>query len=266
MADPAVTTTNIVKETDPLARLRPFTPARIALGRAGTALPTAAHLRFALDHARARDAVHAAFDTQAFAAWLATRGWPAMTTRSAARDRAEYLRRPDLGRRLAASARDAFPAVTAPADVALIAADGLSATALATNLPALLDALIPALAAAQLAVAPVVLVEQGRVAIGDEIGALLGARVAVVLIGERPGLSAPDSLGCYVTWNPAVGTPDAARHCISNIRPGGMAPPDAARAILALVQDAIRWEATGVALARLRDASYPAVAGTAPTG
>ena len=230
-----------------LVPLRRFTPARIALGRAGSGLPTEAHLQFSLDHAMARDAVHAALDFAALAAALERRGWRSLQVASAAADRDQYLRRPDFGRRLSPSSRAAL--ATAPAcDVVLVAADGLSAAAVAAHLLPLLDVLMPRLAG----VGPVVLAAQGRVALGDEIGELLRARLAILLIGERPGLSSPDSLGCYVTFQPRVGTMDSARHCISNIRAQGLAIPDAAEAIARLAADALALRATGLELERRR--------------
>ena len=207
-----------------LARLRRFTPARIALGRAGSGQLTATSLQFMLDHARARDAVHAALDFDAIGQSLRERGWEVVHVRSAAGDRIEYLRRPDLGRRLSPAGRAAIRDQSHGSDIAIVAADGLSASAIDFNLLPVLDCLRPLLMARRLTIAPVVLVEQGRVAIGDEIGELLDAKLAVVLVGERPGLSSADSLGAYITWRPRVGAMDSSRNCISNIRPAGLAP------------------------------------------
>ncbi len=240
-----------------LARLRQFTPARIGLGRAGTGVPTAASLQFMLDHAKARDAVHYALDFAELGRALEARGWGVARVRSAARDRAEYLRRPDLGRRLASDARPTLEACAGGRDVAIVAADGLSATAIAANLLPLLDRLMPGLLAAKLSVGPIVLVEQGRVAVGDEIGEIVGAKLVILLVGERPGLSAADSLGCYITWDPRVGTMDSARHCISNIRPAGLPVAGAAEQIVRLVSDAFLYRATGIRLKELNAAGTP---------
>ena len=151
----------------------------------------------------------------------------------------------------------------ADADVAIVVADGLSATAIATNLLPLLDRLLPGLLAAKLSLGPIVLVEQGRVAVGDEIGEIVGAKLVVLLVGERPGLSAADSLSCYVTWDPRVGTMDSARHCISNIRSAGLSVADAAEQIVRLVSNAFFYRATGIRLNELQAAGMPVGASTA---
>ena len=246
-----------------LARLRQFTPARVGLGRAGTGVPTAASLQFMLDHAKARDAVHRALDFAELGRALEARGWSVTRVRSAARDRAEYLRRPDLGRRLASDARPTLQALAGGCDVVIVVADGLSATAIAANLLPLLDRLLPGLLAAKLSLGPMVLVEQGRVAVGDEIGEIVGAKLVILLVGERPGLSAADSLSCYVTWDPRVGTMDSARHCISNIRSAGLSVAAAAELIVRLVCNAFLYRATGIRLNELHAAGTPVGASTA---
>lgn len=233
---------------DGLSRLRRFTPARIALARAGTGQTTATSLNFMLDHARARDAVHATLDFSAIAEALRAQGWNVLHVHSAAGDRAEYLRRPDLGRRLSPAMRPLVANQIPGNDVAIVAADGLSAFAITTNLLPVLDCLRPLLLARRRTIGPLVLVEQGRVAIGDEIGALLDAKLVVVLIGERPGLSAADSLGAYITWRPRIGTMDSGRNCISNIRPAGLAPEEAAMQIADLIARAFAHAVTGVRL------------------
>jgi ethanolamine ammonia-lyase small subunit len=238
--------------TDQLARLRRYTPARIALGRAGSGQPTATSLHFMLDHARARDAVHAALDFEAIGQSLRERDWSVVHVRSAAADRAEYLRRPDLGRRLSPAGHFAIDGQPHGSDVAIVAADGLSASAIDINLLPLLNHLRPLLQARSLTIGPLVLVEQGRVAIGDEIGQLLGAKLVVVLIGERPGLSAADSLGAYVTWRPRIGMMDSTRNCISNIRPAGLPAEDAAAQIVGVIELAFKHAMTGVQLNDLR--------------
>ena len=238
---------------DKLASLRRFTPARIALGRSGSGQPTATSLGFMLDHARARDAVHAALDFDSIARSLREQDWRVVTARSAASDRTEYLRRPDLGRRLSPEGRLAIEGQRRGDDVAIVAADGLSATAIEINLLPLLDRLRQLLLARSLTIGPLVLVEQGRVAIGDEIGERLGTRLVVVLIGERPGLSAVDSLGAYMTWQPRIGTMDSDRNCISNIRPAGLPPEEAATQIAGVIELAFKHAATGVQLNDLRE-------------
>lgn len=221
---------------DRWTQLRDFTAARIALGRAGHSLPTRELLAFQLAHAKARDAVDCALDREVFASLHP------LYLKSAAPDRATYLRRPDLGRRLAANTTIEH----GDWDAVLIVADGLSATAVHRHAIPLIHALRPELEGWSLA--PVCVVEQGRVALGDEIGEKIGAKMAVMLIGERPGLSSPDSLGAYLTWNPRVGRTDAERNCVSNIRPEGLAPALAARRIAAILHAAREKQLTGVGL------------------
>ena len=214
-----------------------------------------------LDHARARDAVHATLDFAALGGTLRAQGWSVAQVHSAAGDRGEYLRRPDLGRCLSPGGRLVIEGLPRGGDVAVIAADGLSSTAIATNLLPILDHLRPLLLRRGLTVGPLVLVEQGRVAIGDEIGEIMDAKLAVVLIGERPGLSAADSLGAYITWRARVGAMDSSRNCISNIRAGGLSPIEGARQIDELVGLAFVHAATGVQLNDLRfsNAARPAI-------
>jgi ethanolamine ammonia-lyase small subunit len=223
-------------------RLGALTQARIMLGRAGQALPTRALLDFQLDHARARDAVHTAFDPARVAAAI---GRPSITVRSQAADRQAYLKRPDLGRLLHAEDAARLPATGDT--LAIIVADGLSATAVHAHAAPLVMALLARLP--DWRIAQIVLVEQGRVAIGDAIGAALGVELAVVLIGERPGLSAPDSLGAYITWQPRPGRQDSERNCVSNIRPPhGLGYEAAADMIATLLTTARQLRLTGVAL------------------
>ncbi|HEX6617787.1 MAG TPA: ethanolamine ammonia-lyase subunit EutC [Gemmatimonadales bacterium] len=235
---------------DPWQPLRALTPARIALGRAGASLPTRAHLDFQLAHARARDAVHDALDVEYLAADLARCDFESVTVRSAAADRTTYLQRPDLGRRLEPESRERLGtlAVAPHVDSALVVADGLSARATQHHAAPVLAALAPALRNAGWRIAPVVIALQGRVALGDEIGQVLGARLVLVLLGERPGLSAPDSLGAYLTWDPRPGRTDAERNCVSNIRPEGLAPAAAAQRIAGLMLEAARRGLTGIGL------------------
>jgi ethanolamine ammonia-lyase small subunit len=240
---------------DRLRSLRRFTPARIALGRAGSGQPTEANLQFMLDHARARDAVHAVADFDSIGRALQARDWSVVRVHSAAPDRAAYLRRPDLGRRLSPDSRAIVADRKSDCDVAIVAADGLSALAINSGLIPLLDHLRPPLLARRLAIGPLFLVDQGRVAIGDEIGERIGAKLVVVLIGERPGLSAADSLGAYITWRPRVGSMDSDRNCISNIRTAGLSFEDAAAQISDLVGLAFAHSIAGVRLNELRSAA-----------
>jgi len=220
--------------------LRRFTGARVALGRVGHALPTAAHLDFQEAHAQARDAVWSALDVDALRDALGG----ADVVASAAPDRRSYLLRPDLGRRLAEGTQLA----PRPGCFAIVVADGLCASGVQAHAAPLLAALLPGLRAAGWDVAPPVIATQARVALGDAVGAALGAAMVAVLIGERPGLSSLDSMGIYLTLAPRPGRSDAERNCISNIRPGGLSPGDAAAKLLWLVAAARRLGVTGVGL------------------
>ncbi|PKO89403.1 MAG: ethanolamine ammonia-lyase [Betaproteobacteria bacterium HGW-Betaproteobacteria-12] len=240
----------VVSADDPWSLLRRLTTARIGLGRAGASQPTRHHLAFQLDQARARDAVLTPLDVARLEQELAALGLPPVVLRSAAGERRTYLQRPDLGRRLdneSAARLAALAPPGEPPDVALIIADGLSAPAVQKHARPLLQALLPELPAAW-RLAPVAVVEQGRVAISDEIGALLRARLAVILIGERPGLSSPDSLGVYLTYAPQIGNTDAGRNCLSNIREGGLGYAEAAHKLHYLMGQALQRQLSGVAL------------------
>ncbi len=226
--------------TDVWARLRQVTDARIGLGRSGEALPTRPMLDLQYAHALARDAVHTPLAVEAIVGALP--GLPTLLVGSLAGG--AFLTRPDLGRWLAAA--DADRLKPADADLAIVLGDGLSAGAVVESGPALVRALIARLPG--WTPAPVVIARQARVALGDEIGARLGVQVVVMLIGERPGLSAPASLGAYITWNPAVGRLDSERNCVSNIRPGGLSIDEAAGRIAWLVDAARRLRLTGVGL------------------
>ncbi len=230
--------------------LRDFTMARVGLERAGAALATREVLAFQLAHAMARDAVHHPLDRVGLQVEFASRKWPLLALCSQAADRAVYLRRPDLGRRLDERSRAALDARVgnAPCDVAVSIADGLSALAVHRHALPLLDLLLPRFDDAGWSSAELALVEQGRVAIGDEIGQGMHANMALMLIGERPGLSSPDSLGAYLTWGPTPGRTDAERNCVSNIRPEGLGYREAADRIFALASEARRRRLTGVAL------------------
>ena len=246
---------------NPWAALRQFTDARIALGRAGVSLPTAAHLDFQLAHAQARDAVHLALDTTTLAqtldAALPNPVAPCQILHSAAADRQLYLQRPDLGRQLDATSRERLIALPRPAseppsarpyDLAFVVVDGLSALAIAQNAAPFLAQLQERIAPAHWSIAPICIVEQGRVAVGDEVAELLGAKAVVVLIGERPGLSSPDSMGLYLTWQPRVGLTDANRNCISNVRPAGLRYEDAVYKLHYLLAQAQQRQLSGVEL------------------
>ncbi|MBB4442499.1 MULTISPECIES: ethanolamine ammonia-lyase subunit EutC [Rhizobium] len=228
-------------ERDPFARFRNATRARIGLGRAGDALPTSAILDFQLAHARARDAVHGHVDFVALAKQLAP--VPTVRIRSRAKDRTIYLARPDLGRQTNA---DDLPNPGDRYDIAFIIADGLSASAVEHHAVPLFKACMKRLGG--FSIAPVVLGEQARVAFGDEAAAAFGAEVAIVLIGERPGLSVPDSLGAYITFRPQSGRRDSERNCISNIHADGLSYEVAADKIVWIVREALRLQLTGVDL------------------
>jgi ethanolamine ammonia-lyase small subunit len=233
---------------DPWAELRAHTPARIALGRAGTSLPTAEVQRFAAAHAQARDAVQVPLDPVAMAAALQCDGWATLVVRSRAVSREAYLKRPDWGRRLDDAGAQLLQLNAGPAvDLAIVVADGLSALAATRHAPPLLHALRNELAGT-IRLAPVVIASQARVALADEVGALMQAGVVLILLGERPGLSSPDSLGAYLTHAPHLGCSDAQRNCISNIRPEGLGIGVAARRIAWLLREALRLRVSGVAL------------------
>jgi ethanolamine ammonia-lyase small subunit len=235
-------------------RLRDYTSARVELGSAGRSLPTRALLEFQLAHARARDAVHLPLAADSLVLELKQKGLDSISLSSAARNRDEYLKRPDLGRRLNNDSRERLTPLRAEYDAAFVIADGLSALAVHRHAVPLLDLLLRDL---DWRTAPIAIVEQGRVAIGDEIGELFGARMTVVLIGERPGLSSPDSLGAYLTWQPGLGRTDAERNCISNIRAEGLSYAVAAHKLLFLMNEARRLKLSGVRLKE--DASLPAL-------
>lgn len=244
--------------------LRRFTNARIALGRAGSSLPTAPLLAFELAHAQARDAVHQPLDTAALGDAIRAAGFDTLDARSAAPDRDVYLRRPDLGRvlddesarRLAAYACE----TECERELVFVAADGLSAFAAQRHAAPLLAALRAKLDGWNLG--PVVIATQARVALGDRIGELLRAQIVVVMIGERPGLSSPDSLGLYVTYAPRAGRHDAERNCISNVRPEGLGYDAAAFKLLWLLNEARRLKLTGVGLKDLSGSLPPSASKT----
>ena len=240
----------------PWSALRQFTDARIALGRAGQSLPTNAHLQFQWAHAQARDAVHIPLDVASIAQPLQAMGIETLALHSAAPDRRSYLQRPDWGRKLDEASGATLQrwraqhADAAQPDVCIVVADGLSPLAIHSNALAFIQLLLERLQndTPTWKVAPVCVVQQGRVAIGDDIGEQLAAKLVIVLIGERPGLSSPDSMGLYMTWAPHVGCTDAQRNCISNVRSAGLALKDAAFKLHGLMRQAHTLQLTGVGL------------------
>lgn len=241
-----------------MTRLRDYTPARVELGRSGASVPTRALLEFQLAHAKARDAVHLPLAAHSLLAELKNKGVASVALASAARSRDEYLKRPDLGRRLNDGSRERLVPLRGEYDAAFVIADGLSALAVHRHAVPLMELLLHDL---DWKIAPVAIVEQGRVAIGDEISELLGARMVVALIGERPGLSSPDSLGAYLTWQPRPGQTDAERNCVSNIRAEGLSYAVAALKLRFLMQESRRLKLSGV---RLKEAAVPVVGSDNP--
>jgi len=241
-----------VDPQNPLLELRRLTPARIALGRTGTSMPTSAQLDFQYAHAQARDAVHLPFDSAGLSAQLAEIGRESVLLHSAATDRNSYLQRPDLGRKLSDESAQALRTYASAhpggVDLVIVVADGLSALAVHRHTLPFLARLEEQVLAEGWSVSPVMLVEQGRVAVADEIGELMGAKMTVILIGERPGLSSPDSLGLYFTYNPKIGLSDAFRNCISNVRLEGLSYGMAAHRLQYLMREACRRQLSGVNL------------------
>lgn len=232
----------------PIDDLRRLTPARVGLGRAGVGLPTQALLAFTLDHARARDAVHAPFDSAGLLAAMQALGLNVFEVSSRAKHRADYLRRPDLGRHLdELSHRKLREQGSGASGVVIVVGDGLSPAAVNTHAAELVRHLVAKLAASGLEIATVV-ASGARVALGDEIGALLDARLVVMLIGERPGLSAPRSLGAYLTFAPRPGLTDADRNCVSNIHAAGLGYAEASAKIAWLIREALARRLSGVGL------------------
>lgn len=260
--------------SNPWSELRRFTPARIGLGRAGISLPTAAQLDFQLAHAQARDAVERPLEVQSLCADIEALGLATLPLHSAATTRAMYLQRPDLGRQLGAASRQQLEALRARRhaegigshDLAFAVVDGLSALAVQRHTAPLLTEVLTLLNGSasdetpRWSIAPVAVVEQGRVAVGDDIGELLDSQLVVVLIGERPGLSSPDSLGLYLTWAPQPGRHDAERNCISNVRPEGLGYRDAAARLVYLLEQARSRQLTGVGLKDESGSSGEAIA------
>ncbi len=243
--------TNRVKSdlqaTNPLDALKAFTAARIAIGRVGASIPLKQSLEFNLAHAHARDAVYSVLDVDGLFAALKIFDLPLLHLHSKALTRHKYLKRPDLGRQLDEDSAKHIQGCSGY-DIAIIISDGLSATAVNQNTFGLLQLLIPKLLAANLTIAPICLAEQGRVALGDDIGQALAAKLSIVLIGERPGLSSADSMGAYLTYNPRRGLTDESRNCVSNIRPHGLKYKPAAEKIFYLANESFKRQLSGVGL------------------
>jgi ethanolamine ammonia-lyase small subunit len=252
---------------DPWEALRSATSARIALGRAGGSLPTREWLNFKAAHAAARDAVHLSFDAELLAEEIRTLGVEVAVVDSAAPDRRTFLERPDLGRQLDERSRYTLQQLRSASelDLAVVVSDGLSAVAALRQARPLLADLLPRLIADKWSVAPIVVAQFGRVALEDEIGQLLGARLALILIGERPGLGSPDSLGAYIVHAPRRGNTDANRNCVSNIRPEGLAHEAAAGTIHYLLTEGRRRQLSGVQLKDQRALTIRTAATTLPS-
>ena len=228
--------------------LRRLTAARIGLKRSGASLATGPLLDFRLAHARARDAVHEPLDDKRLAGDLAFLGLPVIDIASAVEDRTSYLMRPDLGRQLADGAETTLQAHAARFDIVFVITDGLSARAVQSHAAPMLAHLLPALQKQNWRIAPLVIVRNGRVAVGDAVANVLNADCVAILIGERPGLSAPDSMGAYLTWQPSPQSTDADRNCISNIRPDGIGYAEASKTILHLLQAIRAQRLSGVTI------------------
>ncbi|MHB8208337.1 ethanolamine ammonia-lyase subunit EutC [Mucilaginibacter sp.] len=238
----------VPNEDGPLNPLKEFTAARIGIGRTGTSIPTKQSLAFKLAHAHARDAVYSVLDIDALSNEIKQFKLPVLVLHSKAGSRAEYLQRPDLGRKLKKSSASQLKEYAGDYDISIIIADGLSASAINENVIGLLQSLMPLLTNSSLKLAPICFVEQGRVAVSDKVAHLLNAKLSVILIGERPGLSSADSIGAYLTYGPKPGLTDESRNCISNIRPQGLMFKPAADKIFYLVQEAFRMKLSGVGL------------------
>jgi len=232
--------------------LKQFTDARIAIGRAGCSIPTHELLKFQLAHAEAQDAVHQPLDVEHLVASLNTLALDSLTVHSQAENKQEYLKRPDLGRLLSPASQHGLEVFKASNpqnyDVCIVIGDGLSARAIEENAMPFIQALIQPFAEQQWSLAPIAIATGSRVALGDQIAEIFQARMLVMLIGERPGLSSPDSMGLYYTWEAQSGCLDSQRNCISNIRPAGLSIPIATQRLLALMHNSKRLGLSGVDL------------------
>jgi len=245
---------SLISSSEIWSSLRKLTPARIGIEPTGVSQPTSAHLDFQWDHAQARDAVNSELDLQGLSEQIENMGLQSIPMKSAAADRKDYLQHPDRGRQLDSLEDSLNTAEETEYDVVFVIADGLSATAVNRHSLPMLASLIPGMLSQNWRIAPVVLAAQSRVAIGDDIAARLNANMSVVLIGERPGLTSPDSLGIYITWRPKPGSVDSQRNCISNVRPEGLPYPAAAKKLLYLMREGRRLEKTGIDLKEDADA------------
>jgi ethanolamine ammonia-lyase small subunit len=257
-------TSQLPVTTDPWQSLRSTTAARIALGRAGGSLPTREWLDFKSAHAAARDAVHNSFNAESVAAQIVNLGLDVIAVETAATDRSTYLQRPDFGRRLSEASRQKLEQVSpanSATDLVIVVSDGLSALAVERHAPPLLAALIQKLKTDYWELAPIVVARFGRVALQDEVGELLGAQIALMLIGERPGLGSPDSLGAYLVFAPRIGNTDANRNCVSNVRPEGLTYESAAETLHYLLSESRRKRLSGVQLKdqRVLEANAPLI-------
>lgn len=236
--------------------LKQFTAARIALGRTGASIPTNEYLQFKLSHAQAKDAVWQPFDNESIAEELQSMGIDTVQVESMAGSKEEYLRRPDLGRKLSTQSTSLLTGMpVSPANILIVVGDGLSSKAVHEHAVPFIWHFLPYVHDFGKTLHPVVIAKSARVALGDEIGQLLNAQIIVMLIGERPGLSSADSLGIYLTWQPRAGKSDAERNCISNVRPQGMIYPKAAFKLAWLIEHAFEQSGTGVQLKDMSDSS-----------
>lgn len=252
---------------DVWTELKKYTQARIGQGRVGCSLPTKQQLQFNLDHAMARDAVNTPLEMHEIEQQLNKMGLTCVVLHSKAENRTHYLQRPDLGRTLSSASINKLKQVEKPSqgyDIALVLVDGLSSTGVQQHGALLCQTIVDKLTSQSLSVSRICLVAQGRVAIGDEIGFLLNANSTVLIVGERPGLSSPDSLGIYYTYHPQPGLNDASRNCISNVRPAGLSIADASEKLVWLVNQSFKRKLSGVNLkdnSKSNESSYLDVPG-----
>ncbi len=229
--------------------IKKYTQARIALGKKGVSVPAKEMLQFKMDHAHARDAVFSLLEIDKLSKELKSFNLPVFLLKSKATDKHLYLKRPDLGRKLDENSIEQLSVLRdMQYDVCIAITDGLSATAINNHAKNILVALMPLLNKANIKIAPLCLIERGRVAIADEVSSWMNAKLSLILIGERPGLSSPDSLGAYITYNPSIGLKDERRNCVSNIRPEGLKYKEAANKIFYLIKEAFRLKLSGVEL------------------
>ncbi len=249
MSDELSITEEQILQHDPWEELRQFTDARIALGRTGGGLPTKEYLRFSLDHARARDAIHEPFNPEWLKGRLESLGVESICLESAAIDRHTFLVRPDLGKRLSQKSIEYLNGYDYKgADICIVIGDGLSSKAVHKQSVPLLEELLPYFAKLHLTIAPIVLAKQSRVALGDDIAERMHCKCVIILIGERPGLTSPDSLGAYITYDTFRGRLESDRNCVSNIRPEGLSYQRAAFKIAWLVESAFSIGKSGISL------------------